>query len=96
MPMNGTTKKDANVIALNASTATPLSLGRPTNGVITFQNQSASNIRIWNANVTTSNGILLLAATATAIQSWSDSATYDAWYGIAETGTPNLHVFETY
>lgn len=95
MAANGTNKKAAAVIALNSSTATSLSAGRPTGGVIMFQNRSAINITIWNANVTYANGILLLAATDTSISSHTDSITQDAWYGISESGTPNIHVFET-
>lgn len=95
MALNGANKSAAVQVSVGTS-ATLLSAGRPTGGVIYFENQSSTDIYIGTSAVTTSAGKLLRAKSSTVLDSYSDSISTDAWYGIVASGTANLLVQETY
>lgn len=95
MAMNGANKAPTRAVTIT-TTQTELSAGSPTGGSRTIQNVSASDIYIGPTGVTTSNGIKLLAATSTVIQSFTDTISQDAWYGIVASGTAEVRILETY
>jgi len=95
MALNGTTK-NAVVAATVTATAAVVCAGRPTGGVVTFQNQSASDIYIGDSSVSTSAGYLLRAKSSTILDSFTDSISTDPWYAVVASGSVTLIVLSTY